>query len=134
VPDPLRVSAFSHVTIRVSDPERSVPFYRDVLGLEPVFDVELSGGGLDAVTGTAGAAGRMVGLLVPGNGVMVELICFPQRSSPIRTGRASRSSASPVRASSRAPDSTAGPERAARPRRPAEGLSGRRAVAEVAAR
>jgi glyoxylase I family protein len=108
VPDPLRVSAFSHVTIRVSDPERSVPFYRDVLGLEPVFDVELSGGGLDAVTGTAGAAGRMVGLLVPGNGVMVELICFP--------------------------DSTAGPERAARPRRPAEGLSGRRAVAEVAAR
>jgi glyoxylase I family protein len=80
VADPLRVAAFSHVTIRVSDLERSIPFYRDVLGLEPVFDVELSGGGLDAVTGSSGAAGRMVGFLVPGNGVMVELICFAHRA------------------------------------------------------
>lgn len=79
MPDPLRVSAFSHVTIRVSDLERSIPFYRDVLGLEPVFDVELSGGGLDEVTGGSGVAGRMAGFLVPGNGVMVELICFPGR-------------------------------------------------------
>ncbi len=76
---PLRVSAFSHVTIRVSDLERSIPFYRDVLGLEQVFDVKLAGGGLDEVTGGSGMAGRMVGFLVPGNGVMVELICFANR-------------------------------------------------------
>ncbi len=76
---PLRVSAFSHVTIRVSDLDRSIPFYRDVLGLEQVFDVKLAGGGLDEVTGGSGMAGRMVGFLVPGNGVMVELICFANR-------------------------------------------------------
>ncbi len=76
---PLRVSAFSHVTIRVSDLDRSIPFYRDVLGLEQVFDVNLAGGGLDEVTGGSGMAGRMVGFLVPGNGVMVELICFANR-------------------------------------------------------
>ncbi|MDJ0849563.1 MAG: VOC family protein [Myxococcota bacterium] len=77
--DPLRVSAFSHVTIRVSDMDRSIPFYRDVLGLEQVFDVNLSGGGLDEVTGGSDMAGRMVGFLVPGNGVMIELICFANR-------------------------------------------------------
>lgn len=74
--DPLRVSAFSHVTIRVSDLERSIPFYRDVLGLEQVFDVQLAGGGLDEILASSESAGRMVGFLVPGNGVMVELICF----------------------------------------------------------
>lgn len=76
---PLRVAAFSHVTIRVSEMERSISFYRDVLGLELVFDIELAGDGLDAVTGASGAAGRMAGFLVPGNGVMVELICFAHR-------------------------------------------------------
>jgi glyoxylase I family protein len=74
--DPLRVSAFSHVTIRVSDLERSIPFYRDVLGLEQVFDIDLSGGGLDEILASSETVGRMLGFLVPGNGVMVELIGF----------------------------------------------------------
>ena len=77
--DALQVCAFSHVTIRVTDLERSIPFYRNVLGLEQVFDLDLSGSGLDEVTGGSGMAGRMVGFLVPGNGVMVELICFSGR-------------------------------------------------------
>jgi glyoxylase I family protein len=68
---------FSHVTVRVSDMERALGFYRDGLGLRVLFDVRLEGAGLEAVTGTPGARGRMVGLLVPGAGrVSIELLGF----------------------------------------------------------
>ena len=76
---------FSHITVRVSDLSRALAFYRDGLGLRPLFDVRLDGPGLDAVTGTAGARGRMIGLLVPGAGkVSIELIHFehPPLSAP----------------------------------------------------
>lgn len=75
MPGPIQVEALSHMTVRVSDLSRSIPFYEDVLGLERIFDINLAGGGLDDVTGTRGAAGRMVGFLVPG-GVMIELLEF----------------------------------------------------------
>jgi len=68
---------FSHITVRVSDLDRALAFYREGLGLRQLFDVRLDGPGLDAVTGTAGARGRMIGLLVPGSGkVSIELIHF----------------------------------------------------------
>ena len=68
---------FSHITVRVSDIERALAFYRDGLGLRSLFDVELSGPGLESVTGAKGARGRMVGLLVPGSGIAsIELIHF----------------------------------------------------------
>ncbi len=80
---------FSHITVRVSDLERALGFYRDGLGLQPLFDVRLDGPGLDAVTGTPGARGRMIGLLVPGAGkVSIELIYFEHPSlSPPPEGR-----------------------------------------------
>ena len=80
---------FSHITVRVSDLERALRFYRDGLGLQPLFDVRLDGPGLDAVTGTAGARGRMIGLLVPGAGkVSIELIHFEHPGlSPPPDGR-----------------------------------------------
>ena len=73
----LALRDFSHVTIRVTDLARSLAFYRDGLGLRVIFDVSLEGAGLEAVTGAAGARGRMVGLLVPGSGkVSLELLGF----------------------------------------------------------
>ncbi len=75
--DALAFRDFSHITIRVSDLARSLSFYRDGLGLRVIFDVALEGAGLEAVTGTRGARGRMVGLLVPGSGkVSLELLGF----------------------------------------------------------
>lgn len=71
-PKPLAVENFSHVCIGVSDMERSLAFYTAVLGIDVVFDVELEGGGLDAVTGGATQKGRMVGGLI--GGVMVEIL------------------------------------------------------------
>ena len=80
---------FSHVTVRVSDMERALTFYRDGLGLRVIFDVRLDGAGLEAVTGSAGARGRMVGLLVPGAGrVAIELLGFESpKSGPPPQGR-----------------------------------------------
>jgi len=59
--------------------DRALRFYRDVLGLEPIFDVALGGDGMAAATGEAGAHGRMIGCKVPGSGVALELLCFGHR-------------------------------------------------------
>ncbi len=71
-PRPVAVENFSHVCIGVTDMDRSVAFYTVVLGMDVVFDVELDGAGLDAVTGGAAQQGRMVGGLI--GGAMVELL------------------------------------------------------------
>jgi glyoxylase I family protein len=78
----LALRDFSHITVRVSDMERALAFYRDGLGLRPIFDVRLEGAGLEAVTGAPGARGRMVGLVAPGRGkVCIELLGFDEPKS-----------------------------------------------------
>lgn len=71
-PQPISLDNFSHVCIGVSDMDTAVSFYTEVLGMDVVFDVNLDGGGMDAVTGGAAQSGRMVGGLI--GGVMVELL------------------------------------------------------------
>lgn len=72
VPQPISVENFSHVCIGVSEMDAAMSFYTEVLGMDLVFDVNLDGGGMDAVTGGAAQSGRMVGGLI--GGVMVELL------------------------------------------------------------
>jgi glyoxylase I family protein len=71
-PQPIAVQNFSHVCVGVSDIAASLGFYTAVLGMDVVFDVELGGAGLDAVTGGSAQQGRMVGGLI--GGAMVELL------------------------------------------------------------
>ena len=78
----LEIRGFSHICVRVSDLGRSLAFYRDGLGLRVIFDVSLDGPGLDAVTAGEGTRGRMVGCLVPGSGVTVELLQLPAPTEP----------------------------------------------------
>jgi glyoxylase I family protein len=85
----LELRGFSHVCINVSDMERSLAFYRDVLGLRILFDVELAGPGMETVTGEGGARGRMVGCLVPGSRVTIELLQYGHRAPAPREGGAS---------------------------------------------
>ena len=68
----LPVTNLSHVCIAVTDIERSLAWYREHLGFDVLFDVELAGPSMTAVTGEDGAAGRMVGGLV--GGAVVELL------------------------------------------------------------
>lgn len=71
-PAPVEIANFSHVCVGVSDMARSLTFYTEVLGMDVVFDVELDGAGLDAVTGMMDGKGRMVGGLI--GGTMIELL------------------------------------------------------------
>lgn len=71
-PHAIGVQNFSHVCIGVSDLEASLAFYTSVLDMDVVFDVELDGAGLDAVTGGTAQRGRMVGGLI--GAAMVELL------------------------------------------------------------
>ena len=71
---PIRIENFSHVCIGVSDIDASLRFYRDVLGMDVVFDVALDGPNLAAVTGREGETGRMIGGLI--GGAMVELLAL----------------------------------------------------------
>jgi len=71
---PISIANFSHVCIGVSDIEASLAFYTGVLGMDVVFDVELEGAGLEAVTGRGGDKGRMIGGLIAG--AMVELLAL----------------------------------------------------------
>lgn len=75
--EPLKVLGFSHVCVAVSDAERSLEFYRGLLGMDVFFDVTLDGESMEAVTGEAGAQGRMVGGLL--GGTVVELLEFSHR-------------------------------------------------------
>jgi glyoxylase I family protein len=80
----LGLRGFSHVCIAVTDMERALAFYRDVLGLRVIFDTELGGAGLEAASGEAGARGRMVGCLVPESGVTIELLWYAHRGAAAR--------------------------------------------------
>ncbi len=70
---PVAIEAFCHVTLHVNDLETTLAFYKDLLDLEVLFDLNLAGAGLDAITGKKNAAGRMVGLGVAG-GTMIDLV------------------------------------------------------------
>lgn len=84
---PLPISNFSHVCIGVSDMDRALGFYTEVLGMDVVFDVSLEGDSMESVTGRDGAKGRMVGGLI--GGAVIELLALgdePTRSAGPRIG------------------------------------------------
>jgi len=63
-----------HFALTVSDMERSLPFYRDLFGLDVVSDREVEGGYVERITGVPAAHVRLVHL--SGFGVRVELVAF----------------------------------------------------------
>jgi len=69
-----RIKDVSHVSIAVSDMDRSIAFYRDVLGWQQLFDEHMEGESFDAITGVQGAAGRACGGRI--GSLRVELMCF----------------------------------------------------------
>lgn len=85
---PLEIERFSHICIGVSDIDRSLEFYRRLFGFDVVFDVDLEGPSLEAVTGEPGAKGRMVGGLL--GGTMVELLGLGSLAGSSGTGAGPR--------------------------------------------
>jgi catechol 2,3-dioxygenase-like lactoylglutathione lyase family enzyme len=64
----------SHVSIAVSDMDRSIAFYRDVFGWEQIFDECMEGEAFETLTGVAGAAGQACGGRI--GSLRVELMHF----------------------------------------------------------
>jgi catechol 2,3-dioxygenase-like lactoylglutathione lyase family enzyme len=62
------ITSVNHVGLTVSNLDRAVAFYRDVLGLKVVMQQEKQGGYLEAITGYPGAHVRMAHLTAPGGG------------------------------------------------------------------
>jgi catechol 2,3-dioxygenase-like lactoylglutathione lyase family enzyme len=75
-----------HTGFTVSDIDRSVAFYTDVLGLELIARQEKQGGYLGAIVGYADAHVRMAHLRVPGAEHVVELFQYlaPAGTAPGR--------------------------------------------------
>ncbi|MCC6223089.1 MAG: VOC family protein [Thermoleophilia bacterium] len=68
------IVGFHHVALTVSDIERSLPFYRDLFGLEVISDREVEGDYVERITGVPGAHVRLVHL--SGHGALVELVSY----------------------------------------------------------
>jgi catechol 2,3-dioxygenase-like lactoylglutathione lyase family enzyme len=81
-----------HVSLAVRDLERSVAFYRAVVGAEPVFEARGMTDLIRATTGLPGIASDLVQLRLPDSDVRLELIAFrdvpPGREddAPVRAG------------------------------------------------
>jgi catechol 2,3-dioxygenase-like lactoylglutathione lyase family enzyme len=80
--------SFCHLVVGVTDMDRALAFYRDVLGMEVVFETLISGEPFDAVLhATRKQEGRVVGGLL--GGLMVELLSLgakPSAEKPSRRG------------------------------------------------
>lgn len=75
-----------HAGIVVSDMERSLKFYRDLLGLKVVKDFIEKGKYIDSILGLSGVQLRMVKLIAD-DGSMIELLHYPSHPNrpPLKT-------------------------------------------------
>ena len=78
----MSVSKIRHAGIVVSDIENSLPFYRDLLGLQPWWDEIEEGPFVEAVTGVPGARIHTVKLKAP-DGVSIELLQYLNTPKPV---------------------------------------------------
>lgn len=80
--------SFCHLVVGVTDMDRALAFYRDVTGMEVVFETYVSGEPLDTVLhATRKQEGRVVGGLL--GGLMLELLSLgaqPPAEKPVRHG------------------------------------------------
>jgi catechol 2,3-dioxygenase-like lactoylglutathione lyase family enzyme len=79
--------SFCHLVVGVTDMDRALAFYRDVLGMDVVFETLMSGESFDAALhAKRKQEGRVVGGLV--GGLMIELLSLG--SKPVADNRARR--------------------------------------------
>jgi len=78
--------ALHHTGYTVSDLDRSVAFYRDLMGLEVIAQQEKQGGYLAAIVGYPDAHVKMAHLRAPASGHVLELFEYvaPEGSAPDR--------------------------------------------------
>ncbi len=65
-----------HVNIVVAEMERSLAFYRDLLGMQVTFEADLTGEWIETVAGLPGVSARCVFCEPPGGGARFELLQY----------------------------------------------------------
>ena len=80
----MRAKNIRHTGIVVTDMERSVEFYRDLLGLEPVIDFTEEGEYINAISDLTGVRLRMVKLVAEEGGMveLLEYLSHPDQRAP----------------------------------------------------
>jgi len=73
----MSVTGFFHAGVTVSDMDRSLRFYRDLLGLEVISDGFTGGDHARRIWGFEPGKVRVVFLSVPGSDAVIELFAFP---------------------------------------------------------
>jgi catechol 2,3-dioxygenase-like lactoylglutathione lyase family enzyme len=78
--------SFCHLVVGVTDMDRSLAFYRDVLGMDVVFETLISGESFDAILhAKRKQEGRVAGGLL--GGLMVELLSLGSKPAPAKPAR-----------------------------------------------
>ena len=70
------ITHLDHVNIVVADMDRSVAFYRDVIGMEQAFETTLEGEWVETIIGLRDVKARCVFLKAPDGGTHLELLQF----------------------------------------------------------
>ena len=70
------IRGFDHITIVVSDLERSVPFYAGLLGFQETGRAHLEGKWIDTILRMEGVDAEVVYLVPPDKEPRLELLCF----------------------------------------------------------
>ena len=73
----MSVTGFFHAGVTVSDMDRSLRFYRDVLGLEVISDGTTGGDHARRIWGFEPGKVRVVFLQVPASDTVIEMFSFP---------------------------------------------------------
>lgn len=68
------IRGIDHINLVVSNLERSVRFYCDVLGFRKTHDVFMEGDWIEAIVGLRGVKGKVAFVEPPGGGVRLELL------------------------------------------------------------
>ncbi len=80
------ISAIDHINIVVSDLERSVKFYTELLGFKEINKVHLEGEWIDSIVGLEGVVADVVFIVAPEGEPKIELLCYKSpRSDSIPT-------------------------------------------------
>jgi catechol 2,3-dioxygenase-like lactoylglutathione lyase family enzyme len=79
----MTIKNIRHTGIVVTDMEKSLQFYRDLMGLKPVIDFTEKGEFIDTISNTKGIDLRMVKLMTEDGG-MIELLHYASYPQPER--------------------------------------------------
>lgn len=80
------MTSLHHTSLTVRDLDRALAFYRDLLGMEVLFEQEKKGGYLAEIVGYDNAHVRMAQLAFPGGGHRLELFQYLQPEPRGRPG------------------------------------------------